>query len=268
MAISPMLTDEPPPRAIGIIASDEYGPAVAERLAKAGQRVLYWALPGGKPVPKQPFIETVSTPTDIAFECDVVLAIVEDTTSLRALLLGSAEQRSFGAEMRPGAVLIDLGARTPRELHALLGILGTRGIAIVDAALLGNVNAVLNGQSRVLLGGFIDSIDIALPALRHLGSVERTGPLGSAHAAAALMGYLETAHIVAREQARELGRACGLPLETLNLMLKGEPESDHSNVVRLARQAALARRIAKDRGISADIIDLMEEKRRRAAETR
>ena len=248
-------------RPVGVIGNDEYGPVIAQRIAASGYRTLYSPLPGSPTITRGQRLELSPTPTDLAFECPVALAAIEDTETFRTLLLGDSDRLGLGAELQPGSVLVDLGARTPRELQALLGLLGTRGVALVDAALLGGTDAVAEGRAKILLGGYPDAADAAASALSLLGHVERTGPLGSAHAAAALMGYIEAAHAVAREEAIVLGNACGLAEETLTRVLSDEQLARGLNVVQLARRAELARRIARDRGITADIIDLAAEKR-------
>jgi 3-hydroxyisobutyrate dehydrogenase len=250
---------------VGVIGNDDYGPVIARRLAVSGFRALYAPLAGAPAVVPGQGLELSPTPTDIASECSVVLAALWDTEILRPLLLGTSDRMGLGQEMMPGSVFVDLGARTPRELLALLGLLGTRGVAVLDAALIGGPEAVAEGRAKVLLGGHPDAVEVALPALAHLGNVERTGPLGSAHAAAALMGYVETAHAVAREEALALGRACGLTPETLTRVLADSPRPYGLNVVELTRRAELAHRIASDHGGSADIIDLEAEKRARQA---
>lgn len=248
---------------IGVVGNDDYGPAIATRIASCGYRVLYTGLAGSPVVARGRRLEPAPTATDVAFECPVVLVAVEDTEAIRNLLVGSPDRMGLGAEMHPGSVIVDLGARTPRELQALLGLLGTRGVALVDAALIGGVDAAAEGRAKIMLGGYPDSADIAAKVLASLGHVERTGPLGSAHAVAALMGYVEAAHTVAREEALALGRACGLTPEVLARMLADASLAHEANVVRIERRADLARRIARDRGFSADIIDLAAEKQAR-----
>lgn len=248
---------------VGVIGNDDYGPAIATRIAACGYRVLYAGLSGSPVVTRGQRLEPASTPTDVAFECPVVLVAVDDTEAMRGLLVGNPDRMGMGAEMQPGSVVVDLGARTPRELQALLGLLGTRGVALVDAALIGGTDAAAEGRAKIMLGGYPDSVEIADKVLALLGHVERTGPLGSAHAVAALMGYVEAAHAVAREEALALGRACGLTPEVLARMLSDASLPRETNVTRLGRQADLARRIARDRGLSAEIIDLAAEKQAR-----
>lgn len=248
---------------VGVIGNDDYGPAIAARIAACGHRVLYAGLPGSPAVTRGQRLEPASTPTDVAFECPVVLVAVDDTEAVRNLLIGNPDRMGMGAEMEPGSVVVDLGARTPRELLALLGLLGTRGMALVDAALIGGPDAASEGRARIMLGGYPDSVKIADKVLSLLGHVERTGPLGSAHAVAALMGYVEAAHAIARDEALALGRACGLTPEVLARMLSDAALARETNVTRLGRHADLALRIARDRGFSADIIDLAAAKQAR-----
>jgi 3-hydroxyisobutyrate dehydrogenase len=247
-------------RPIGIVGSDGLARAVAERIAATGQRVLVYAGGPAQPgyqcgkLPKN--IEAVATPTDIGFDCEIVFSFIDDSTAFRTLLLGTPERMGLGAEMNPGAVLVDFGARPPRETQALLGVTGMRGVAIVDAALSGSDACLATGSTTVLVGGYPDAVDTVEPALALLGGVDRTGPLGSAHTAAALMGYMEAAHRVAHEEALTVGRALGLSGETLARVLDGGGNGpDAANIVNLARRTGLALKLATDRGVSAEVID-------------
>ena len=255
------MTLAPIDKPVGIIGNDEFGAVMARRVARSGRRVIFGSLPGSPSIVTSPRLELASTPTDVAFECQVVVAAIGDTEILRHLLFGDPDRMGLGAEMSPGSVLVDAGARTPRELGAFLGVLGTRGVAVVDAALIGDFDAVGEGRGKIFLGGYRDAIELARGVLSLLGSVERTGPLGSAHATAAMMGYIEAAHAVARDEAVALATACGVKAETLNRVLAEAAPQFGLNVVELQQRAELARRIARDRGLSADIIDLAVERR-------
>jgi 3-hydroxyisobutyrate dehydrogenase len=245
-------------RRIGIISADDSGTArqAAERIATTGQHVLLF-VPGKSErgrLPKN--IEAAPTPTDIAFDCDVVLSFIDDSLALRDLLIGTPDRTGLGAEMSPGSIFVDFGARPPRENQALLGVTGMRGVAIVDAAYAGSGEGLIDGSAVLLVGGYPDAVDTVEPILTLLGRVDRTGPLGSAHTAAALMGYMEAAHRIAHEEAVSVGRALGLSVETLARVLDSDGLSNKgANVVSLARRTGLALRLAMDRGVPADVID-------------
>jgi 3-hydroxyisobutyrate dehydrogenase len=252
-------------RPIGVICSNTSGLAVAERIAATGRRVLLHMTDVthlGR-LPKN--IEAAPTPTDIGFDCTVVFSFIDDSTAFRTLLLGTPDRMGLGAELNPGAVIVDFGARPPRETQALLAITGMRGVAIVDAALTSPASALTSGNARILAGGYPDALDEVEPVLALLGTVDRTGPLGSAHTAAALMGYMEAAHRVAHDEALAVGQALGLSAETLARVLDSDRPGtsntgdgltgDAANIVTLTHRTGLALKLATDRGVSADVID-------------
>lgn len=242
---------EPP---IGILGSGADSARLARRLASPLRRILIYSTPGTPHCPPAAFIEDVATPADIACECQIVLSAIEDTARLRELLLGTEDRLGLGLEMAPGGIIIDFGIRPPRECQALMGVLGMRGISLIDGAIVGTPDALAAGVATVLTGGFPDAVDRALPILAAIGPVERTGPLGSAHTAAALMGYMEAAHTIARDEATRIGQALGLNGATLNRLI--EPLPDPSNVVAFTRRADLAGALAAERGLTAEVIDL------------
>ncbi len=243
-------------RPIGIVGSDGMAQRAAERIAATGQRVLLYVTGADhrRKLPKN--IEISPTPTDIGYDCNVVLCFVDDSTAFRDLLIGTPDRTGLGAEMNSGAVIVDFGARPPRETQALLGLTGTRGIAIVDAALIGTSDDLEPATTTILVGGYSDAVDTAEPAIAMLGKLDRTGPLGSAHTAAALMGYMEAMHRIAHDEALAVGRALGLSGDTLARVLDGDHRRrDVSNMQSLTRQTGLAIKLAADRGVTANVLD-------------
>ncbi|MFT3730179.1 MAG: NAD(P)-binding domain-containing protein [Hyphomicrobium sp.] len=240
-------------RPIGIIGNDEFGPAIAERIAACNLPAQYAA-----PIEISATRTSPESSTEGDFsDCPVILVAIEDTETFRALLDGRTRVNFTPTS---GTVLVDLGARTPREFDALLELVEPRGIALTDAALIGGPEAAIEGRAKVLLGGNEAAVEVAASVISLLGGVERTGPLGSAHAAAALMGYVEAAHAVAREEAMALGAACGLTPDMISRVLSERSPPFGMNVVQLARRADLARRLARDQNPGAEIVDLAAEK--------
>lgn len=233
--------------AIGLVASGEAARLVLNRLTGNGQRII--VLDPERIVKGEPKrgVEIAATPADIAFECRTVLMAIEDSEAFRSALIGTADRPGLAHDLEPGSVIVDFGVRAPRVTQSLLGLIGTRGISLLDAAIIGD------GAPTVLVGGFPDAVEEALPLLSRLGRVERTGSLGSAHTAAALMGYVEAAHHVSSQQALMAAHALGLNMDALAAII---PTPGHqTNVIELAKRTRLARAIAEDRQIPAEIID-------------
>lgn len=239
---------------IGIIGSDAESVSLATRLATPGRRVMVYPAPAAGSQKPPAHVEVAATPTDIAFECECVLSTIEDTARLRDILLGTEQRLGLGLELSPGATIIDLGIRPPRECQSIMGVLGMRGISLIDAAIVGTPDSVAAGAATILVGGFPDAVDAVMPILTAIGRVERTGPLGSAHTAAALMGYMEAAHMIALDEAARVGEALGLNGAALARLI--ELDTDLSNIVAFSRRADLAGALVAERGLSAEVIDL------------
>lgn len=243
-------------RPIGIVAADGGADRVAERISASGQRVLLYRVDGGHHGKRLKNIEAASTATDIGFDCNLVLSFIDDTTVFREFLIGTLEKTGLAAEMSPGAILVDFGVRPPRETQALLGVTGMRGVAILDAAFAATNDDLNAAPPSILLGGFPDSVDVAEPVFSLIGKVDRTGPLGSAHTTAALMGYLEAAHHIAHDEALAVGHALGIPRDALQRHLDGpKTEAAAPNIFNLAARTSLVMKLAKDRGVAADVIE-------------
>ena len=242
---------------IGVIGDDWQAALLAARLAATGRRTLYHTLKSA-PLPSHtPGLEA-ATPADIAIECRALIIAIDDTSCVRRLLLGTPDRAGLMHDLQPSTIVIDASIRPVRETHALLGILGLRGIGLADAALIGPPEALAAGTMTVFAGGYPDAADLAKPILAAFGRVERTGPLGSAQTAAALMGYVEAAHVTARSEALAVGKALGLSPETLARVLQDAP--DNANIVRLNRRADLVRSLAEEKGLGAEIIDFQRRK--------
>ncbi|MEQ1715489.1 MAG: NAD(P)-binding domain-containing protein [Hyphomicrobium sp.] len=239
-------------RPFGLIANEPEAMLIARRLTAAGRRVLHVMLSPAARLGPGPNLEAAATPADIAIECDTIAIAIDDTRVFLQLLLGTPERPGLMNDLAPGTVLIDFGIRPPREAQSILGITGLRGVSVVDAALIGGGDALSRGTAKVLVGGYPDAVDAATPLLCELGTIERTGPLGSAQTAAALMGYVEAAHFAARADAMTFGTALGLQTHALTRILDDAPEEQ--NVVRFQRRAELAYKIAEERGLGGDVV--------------
>lgn len=239
-------------RPVGLIASDPGAAQIASRLMAAGKRVIALTLDPGVKFAPAANLERAATVCDIGIECQIILLCVEDSATLRKVLLGDQDRGGLMHDLMCGSTLIDFGMRPARESQSVLGILGLRGTGLVDAALIGSSDAILRGTASVLAGGFPDAVDAAMPVLCELGTVERTGPLGSAQTAAALMGYVETAHMTARSEAIGMGAALGLQSQSLTRLFSETPDPD--NVTRLENRARFAHRLIEERGLGGNVI--------------
>lgn len=233
---------------IGIVAEHTRSIDLARKIADAGVRVLLH-LPRRVALPDRiQRVERVATPTDIAFECGVVLASIRNSDAFKALVVGTPERAGLGADMQPGSILVDLAVRRPRELQALLGLLGTRGIALADAAVV-RTEAVDPGSApdTVLVGGFPDAVDQITGVLGLIGPVTMTGRLGSAHTTAAVEAYATLAKRAAAAEIDALARALGVPVATA--AFADCQSNDVDDELELHHRFEIAQHMAQDHGL-------------------
>ena len=69
-------------RPIGVIGNDEFGAAIAERIAACRLVTMYAALSGSPPVTYGEMLRPASE-SSIAQQCPIVLAALEDTETFR-----------------------------------------------------------------------------------------------------------------------------------------------------------------------------------------
>lgn len=251
---------------IGIIGDDDRILAFATAFAAAGQRTLiYFPHTNVSPV-RTRNVERAATPADIAIECSIVLLSIVDGGALRDLIVGTRDRAGIGVDLAPGAILIDCAVRPPRELQVLSGILGTRGIAMVDAAVALPRNAETKGSNpEILIGGFPDATVEAAAVLSMLGSVTPTGPLGSAHLLAASLAILWSRLAVVEAEVLAFAQQIGLPPALSDRFCSWQ--TDQWDQIELQKRLIAAGRIAASRDLPPETIALMTEPSASAAIT-
>jgi 3-hydroxyisobutyrate dehydrogenase len=98
----------------------------------------------------------------------------------------------------------------PIDTQRLGAELAEKGIPLVDAPVSGGVPKAISGTLAIMTGGKAEDIDRVEPVLKAMGTVHRTGPLGSGHAMKALNNYVSAAGLVATAEALVIGQKFGL----------------------------------------------------------
>jgi 3-hydroxyisobutyrate dehydrogenase len=135
-----------------------------------------------------------------------------------------------------------------------------------------------------MAGGRADEVDRVAPALAALGSVIRTGALGSGHAMKLLNNYLSASGLAAACEAVLIGRAFGLDPDLMADVFNVSTGRNNATEVKLkqhvnsgrfaagfamglmAKDLTLARKLAGDMGVDAKGLDACQELYARAVE--
>jgi len=137
----------------------------------------------------------------------LVITMLPDGGIVREAVLGPG---GLASALAPGAVLVDMSTSYPLETKALSEELEGTGIDLVDAPVSGGVWRAELGKLTIMAGGEEPVIDRIEPALGAMGTVYRTGALGSGHAMKVLNNYLSASGLAAACEAVLIGRRFGL----------------------------------------------------------
>ncbi len=104
----------------------------------------------------------------------------------------------------------------PMATVALGETLAESGVTLLDAPVSGGVQKAIEGTLAIMLGGNDEAaMERATPVLEAMGTVYRTGGLGSGHATKALNNYVSAAGLAAACEAVIVGKAFGLDPERM-----------------------------------------------------
>ncbi len=206
---------------VGFIGIGNMGAPMVRCLAKAGLPVLIHDARAEATAPFRdaaPQIRVADGAGQIGAECEIVITMLPDSKAVRAAVMGGGTH-GIAATLRPGSVVIDMSSSFPLDTQALGKELAAKGIGLVDAPVSGGVPKAASGTLAIMAGGDTALIDRVQPVLETMGSVHRTGPLGSGHAMKALNNYVSAAGLIATCEALIVGQRFGLDGHTMTQVL-------------------------------------------------
>lgn len=257
---------------IGFIGVGKMGAPMALRLAGAGHAVSVYdtsqeavtALAGTEGITATPTLE------DVVRGAEMVVTMLPNGKIVRTVV-----ESCMGA-MEDGAVLVDMSTSYPLETTSLREVLPDR-IALVDAPVSGGVWRAEIGTLTLITGGEAGAIDRIEPAMAAMGTVVRTGGLGSGHAMKLLNNYLSASGLAAASEAVLIGKKFGLDPDVMADVFNGSTGMNNATKVKLkqhinngafatgftmglmSKDLTLARKLSEDMGVDAQGLAAMQE---------
>lgn len=206
---------------IGFVGLGNMGAPMAGHLARAGHGlVLYDARRAAAEALASETVQVAESPRALGAACGVVITMLPDSEVVRAVVLGAGGDDGLVHGLASGATVIDMSSSAPAATRDLGQVLVARGMALVDAPVSGGVPRAKDGTLTIMAGGASDVLDRVEPLLSPMGTVRRTGPLGSGHAAKALNNYVNAAGFIAVCEALIVAKHFGVDPQVLNAVLK------------------------------------------------
>jgi 3-hydroxyisobutyrate dehydrogenase len=220
---------------VGFIGIGMMGAPMVACLAAAG-----WAVRIFDPRPEAlaPFagrqgVTLAGSLAEAAAGAGLVITMLPDGKIVHEAVLGPD---GLASAMAPGAVLADMSTSYPLETTALAGDLAGTGIHLVDAPVSGGVRRAELGTLTIMAGGEGPVIESIAPALGAMGTVYRTGALGSGHAMKLLNNYLSASGLAAACEAVLIGRRFGLDPDLMADVFNVSTGRNNATEVKLKQQ--------------------------------
>lgn len=147
---------------IGMLGAGAMGQRMALRLLEAGHEVCVYGRSGVGEALVGRGAQVALTPAQAARGAAVVVAMVTDDEASRAVWLGDGGAAEGMAGEAVALEVSTISARWARELGAALG---ARGIALLDAPVMGSLPQVEAGALVQLVGGGSAALEIAQPVM-------------------------------------------------------------------------------------------------------
>jgi len=164
---------------------------------------------------------------------DLVITMLPDGKIVREAVLGPG---GLAGAMGPGAVLADMSTSYPLETTALARDLEGTGIHLIDAPVSGGVWRAELGKLTIMAGGEEAAINRVESAVSAMGTVYRTGALGSGHAMKVLNNYLSASGLAAACEAVLIGRRFGLDPDVMADVFNVSTGRNNATEVKLKQQ--------------------------------
>ena len=194
---------------IAILGTGKMGAAMARRLSDHGFPLVLWNRTPER-IPTDLGAAIAATPAEAAVRAEIVISSLTGPEAVREVYLGVN-----GAGPVGGRLFIEMSTAGPAAVLELQPALEARGSRVIDAPVLGSVDAVLAGKLEILAGGADADIKAAEPVLRNLGTVHRAGPLGNGARLKLISNAMLGGSLALASELQRLGTAAGLEPDTV-----------------------------------------------------
>jgi 3-hydroxyisobutyrate dehydrogenase len=226
-----------PIRKIGFVGIGNMGNPMAGHLVKAGFDVTVYDI---RPETVEIFVgqhggRGARTLREAAEGADAVITMLPNDKVVRKVILGEGADGA-AAVLREGAIVMDMSTSDPVGTRSLAEALKAKGIAVVDAPVMGGVVFAKDASLDVMIGGDAAAVERCVPVLEAMGrNIIRCGGVGNAHALKALANYVNACALINSIEALAIGKRFGLDTkmmaEALTTMCSGRNHPVQKKIV-------------------------------------
>ncbi len=248
------MTDNQKKPQIGFIGLGAMGWPMASCLVKAGYAVVPYDVRAAQ---VEKFVTEVggtrvASLAELGKASDVVITILPTSAIVENVFFAAD---GVAAGLRKGAVAIDMTSGIPGETVRFSEALAKQGVTLFDAPVSGGVPRAKTGQLTIMAGGDPAAIDATLPIMTAMGSVIRTGKIGSGHAMKALNNLVSAGGFLIGIEALLIGAKFGIEAGTMVDILNASTGVNNSTQKKF-KQYVLSRKFDSGFAIELMVKDL------------
>jgi 3-hydroxyisobutyrate dehydrogenase len=204
-------------KTVGFIGIGNMGAPMAANVKRGGFEVVAFDLDPARA--KKWAQEHGARATDQLAElgkvCDAIVTMLPTGKEVREALF-NMQDGALAANMKAGAIVIDMSSADPVGTRTLGKDLAARNLKLVDAPVSGGVPRARDGSLAIMIGGDASSVAAVKPVLACMGSkLFEVGSLGCGHAMKCLNNFLAATSFAAAAEAVTVGRKFGLDPEVI-----------------------------------------------------
>jgi 3-hydroxyisobutyrate dehydrogenase len=195
---------------VAFIGIGNMGAPMAGHLVKAGFDVMVY---DARPETVELFVQRFggkagSSIADAARGADAVITMLPNDAIVREVIAGEG---GAAGVLGKGAVVIDMSTSDPTATRSLAEALAPKGIALVDAPVMGGVVFAKDATLDIMVGGDASVIERCRPLLQAMGrTIMDCGGVGAGHALKALANYVNACALINSIEALTIGKKFGL----------------------------------------------------------
>ena len=195
---------------IGFVGIGNMGSPMAAHVVMAGFDLTVYDV---NPQAAEKFVaqhggKVAASLADLGRNVEAVITMLPNDKIVNAVILGD---NGIASTFAQGSVVIDMSTSEPVATQALAAALKPRGIAVVDAPVMGGVVFARDGTLDIMAAGDAAAVERVTPFLKCMGrSLINCGAVGSAHALKALANYINACAMINVVEAMTIGKKFGL----------------------------------------------------------
>lgn len=211
----------------------------------------------------------------LAQSSDIIVTMLPTSVIVEHVLAGGDDNICAG--LKPGTIIVEMSSGVPSVTQRLAEQVAALGGVMIDGPVSGGVPRAKTGQLAIMVGGDAAAVDKAMPVLSAMGTVLRTGAVGSGQAMKALNNMVSTGGFLIGIEALLIGQRFGLDPAVMTDVLNAATGMNNSTQKKfkqyvlsrsfdagftmglLAKDLSIAMQVARETGTAAPLSALVRE---------